>query len=252
MKRFFLALCILLFSSGCSSPCESGSCIRILFLGNSYTFVNDLPATLTALAKSGGHKIETGISAEGGMTLANHVDSANTANQLTSSKWDIVVLQEQSQIPSVKQMRMDQMYPAARKLVPQIEAVGARPLFFITWGHRNGWPENGLTTYESMQAQINRGYMNISYELNAEMSPIGFAWEETVKTHPEINLWQDDGSHPTAEGTYLAACVFYATLFRESPEGLSYHANISKENATILQKIAADIVLNNLSQWNIK
>jgi hypothetical protein len=253
IKRLFLSLVLLFVSSSCSPRCEDDdSCKRVLFIGNSYTFVNDLPATLTALAKSGDHRIETGMAAEGGMTLTNHVDAANTANQISSSPWDFVVLQEQSQIPSVKQFRIDQMYPAARTLVRKIENAGAEPLFFIPWAHRDGWPENGMQTYMQMQGQIERGYFDIANELDTPMAPVGFAWAVVVKEHPEIILWQEDGSHPTKEGTYLAACVFYAVLFQESPEGLSYRADISKDNAAILQKVATEMVLENLNQWNIK
>lgn len=253
IKRLFLSLVLILVSSSCSPRCEDDdSCVRVLFIGNSYTFVNDLPATLTALAKSGGHQIETGMAAEGGMTLTNHVDSANTASQISSSQWDFVVLQEQSQIPSVKEFRLNQMYPAARVLARDIENSGAQPLFFISWAHRDGWPENGMRTYSEMQGQIERGYFDIANEMGVPMVPVGFAWAVVVKEHPEINLWQEDGSHPSKEGTYLAACVFYAVLFQESPQGLSYRADISQDNAAILQKVAAEMVLKNLNQWNIK
>jgi hypothetical protein len=252
IKRLLLGLILILVSSGCSPRCQDDSCLRILFIGNSYTFVNDLPATLTALAKSGGHPIETGMVAEGGLKLTDHVNSADTTAQISSSQWDFVVLQEQSQIPSVKQFRINQMYPAARALAQEIESSTAEPLFFITWAHRDGWPENGMQTYLEMQGQIERGYFDIANELGAPMAPVGFAWAMVVKEHPEINLWQEDGSHPTKEGTYLAACVFYAVLFQESPEGLSYRADISKDHAAILQKVAAEMVLQNLNQWNIK
>jgi hypothetical protein len=252
IKRFFLGLVLILVSNGCSPRCQDDSCLRILFIGNSYTFVNDLPATLTALAKSGGHPIETGMAAEGGMKLTDHVNSADTSTQISSSQWDFVVLQEQSQIPSVKQFRINQMYPAARALAQEIENSGAETLFFIPWAHRDGWPENGMQTYTEMQGQIERGYFDIANELGAPMAPVGFAWAVVVKEHPEINLWQADGSHPTKEGTYLAACVFYAVLFQESPQGLSYRADISKDHAVILQKAAAEMVLQNLNQWNIK
>src|SRR5689334_7065743 len=146
MKRLFLVLGLLLVSIGCTPRCEQDACLRILFVGNSYTFINDLPATLTSLAKSGGHQVQTGMAAEGGFFLSDHVKSADTINLITSSEWDFVVLQEQSQIPSVKQFRNDQMYPAARTLVQEIENNGASPVFFITWAHRDGWPENGMPT----------------------------------------------------------------------------------------------------------
>lgn len=76
------------------------------------------------------------------------------------------------------------------------------------------------------------------------IAPVGPAWSTTVKTHPELSLWQEDGSHPTERGTYLAACVFYAVVFHESPDGLTYRANLSEENAKTIQTIASTIVLN--------
>src|SRR5512147_2701785 len=104
MKRW-LILCILLLTlSGCAAPCsEDPACTSILFVGNSYTFANDLPKTLVRLAKSGEKRIETGMAASGGWTLADHADSAETLEQIKSSKWTYVVLQEQSQIPAHEQ-----------------------------------------------------------------------------------------------------------------------------------------------------
>jgi hypothetical protein len=74
---------------------------------------------------------------------------------------------------------------------------------------------------------------------------------EAHKQNPQLNLWQEDASHPAAQGTYLAACVFYAALFGESPEGLSYRSDLAKEEAEWLQKVAADAVLQDKSKWNI-
>ena len=136
------------------------------------------------------------------------------------------------------------MYPAAREFVQKIKATGAMPIFFVTWAHRDGWTENGMNDYESMQAQINYGYVEIAQELNAPIAPVGAAWLTAVKEHPELVLWQADGSHPTEQGTYLAACVFYAVVFHESPDGLKYRASLSKENSKTIQSIASRAVLN--------
>ena len=75
-------------------------CTSVLFLGNSYTFVNDLPGTFAALAASGGHSVGTRTLAQGGETLAQHAASAADAAAITSGHWDYVVLQEQSEIPA--------------------------------------------------------------------------------------------------------------------------------------------------------
>ena len=136
------------------------------------------------------------------------------------------------------------MYPAARELVQKIRETGATPIFFITWAHRDGWPKNGMNDYETMQAQINYGYMEIAQELNAPVAPVGAAWSTVTSQYPELMLWQEDGSHPAEPGTYLAACVFYAVIFHESPNELRYHGGLSGENARIIQSVASSTVLN--------
>src|SRR5207253_10950237 len=148
-----------------------------------------------------------------GWTLANHADSPATATALVASPWDIVVLQEQSQIPAIEEFRQTQMYPAARRLIGSIRNQGARPLFYLTWGRRDGWPENGMPDYTSMQAAINQGYLAIAGDQRAAAAPVGVAWALLVTRGAGPLLWQQDGSHPTEAGTYLAACVFYATIF---------------------------------------
>jgi len=243
MKRFYLffTLFVVLFSCNCTrvSPLT-----RVLFIGNSYTKSNDLPEQFAELARAGGHRVEVGMAAKGGWDLADHVQSEETHAALDSKKWNFVVLQEQSWIPSVKQVREQEMYPAARELVREIKGLGATPVFFITWARRDGLPEAGMDDYESMQVQTNLGYKEIADELDALLAPVGPAWLTAVKGHPEVSLWQGDGSHPSKQGTYFAACVFYATFFHESPKGLSYYADLSEENAKLIQAIVSDAVLN--------
>lgn len=97
------------------------------------------------------------MSAQGGRTLSDHLQASETLNLLNSAKWNFVVLQEQSQIPSVESARSQGMYPTARELVQKIKSIGATPIFFITWAHRDGWPQNGMNNFESMQNHINSG-----------------------------------------------------------------------------------------------
>lgn len=205
---------------------------------------------LTELAKSGGHKVETEFAAEKGGRLSNHVHSNVTKDKLHSSQWDFVVLQEQTQIPSSEKFRQAKMYPAVISLVQQIREADATPMLFITSAHLRGWPENRLVGYKEMQLQINRGYMAIANKLDVPLAPVGPAWLTARNKRPQMNLWQD-GVHPNRQGTYLAACVFYAAIFQKSPEGLSYSASLPKNIALTLQIIAADTVLYNLNEWNL-
>jgi hypothetical protein len=228
----------------CNAASGGSGCLHILFIGNSYTYVNDLPTIFTRLAKSGGHPVETGMVASGGWTLEQHAGSSGTLDKISSEKWDFVVLQEQSVIPAIEGSRASSMYPAARALVGQVRDAGATPLFFLTWAHRDGDPAFGLPDAASMQAQLETGYDQIGQELDVQVVPAGTAWIAAIQESPQLNLWQDDGSHPTQQGTYLAACVFYATIYNQSPEGLSYTGQLPKDIAQALQAIAARVAFN--------
>ena len=244
-----LGLLILKMNAGCRAEERAPACTRVLFIGNSYTTVNDLPGVFANLARSGGHRVEAKSAALDGWTLANHADAPATATTLAASRWDIVVLQEQSQIPAVEELRQTQMYPAARRLISSIRNRGAQPLFYLTWGRRDGWSETGMPTYASMQSAIVDGYLAIAADQRVAVAPVGEAWSTLVTRGAPTPLWQEDGSHPTEAGTYLAACVFYATIFRESPKGLGYHASLSADAAAMIQSVAAETVLDDPMKW---
>jgi hypothetical protein len=235
-------------SPGCTGGVGATVC-HVLFIGNSYTYVNGLPAMVTALAKAAHVSVEPGTLAEGGETLADHSGSPETVAALNLAKWNVVVLQEQSQLPSVERYRQTDMYPAARQLVHMVRDIGAQPMFYLTPARKDGWPEQGLDGYASMQSAIGEGYLVIARELHATVAPVGYAWAVALRRAVGSGLWQSDGSHPTVEGTYLAACVFYATIFLKSPKGLRYHAGLPGNEAMKLQAIASDIVLGDPMRW---
>ena len=249
--------CLLLLLAGCSAaPARvatraGGQGTRVLFLGNSYTYVNDLPGTFAGLAASGGHAVETGMSAPGGERFAGHAASPRTAELLRASRWDFVVLQEQSQVPAYASERYVQMYPGARRLAALVRGSGARPVFLLTWAHRGGWPEVGFQDYAAMQDAIDEGYMGIATELKASVAPVGIAWRSVRKEQPGLELWLPDGSHPSVAGTYLAACVLFATLYRESPDGLKFNAGLSPDDARVPQGAATATVLPNSARWRL-
>jgi len=237
---------------GASPGCVQGTpCTRVLFLGNSYTAVNDLPYTFAALAWSAGRRVDTALLAPGGWALADHATDPDTQATLAGSSWSWVVLQEQSEIPALESDRQTLMYPAARDLVRMARAANAEPIFFDTWAHQDGWPQNGLPDYASMQSAIDAAYLLIASEQRAAVAPVGQAWAQVVAGDPNPALWQSDGSHPTSKGTYLAACVFYAAIFRSSPVGLGYHPWVSDADARELQQAAADTVLSDPAHWGL-
>ena len=124
--------------------------IRVLFVGNSLTFSNDLPGTFAELAQSGDHEVEVEMLAQGGWTLADHAQSSATLEEIRQGDWDFVVLQEQSKLPAIPDLRKEQMYQAVRFLDEQIRESGAEAILFMTWGTRDGLPEAGYVGFAEM------------------------------------------------------------------------------------------------------
>jgi hypothetical protein len=212
-------------------------CLRVLFIGNSYTYVNDLPGTFARLAASGGRPVETGMVAPGGAFLADEAASADVVAALAGTPWNAVVLQEQSQLPATPQADT-QMIPAVVKLVDAIRAGGAIPYLLETWAHRDGWPQAGQD-YGRMQAAIDGAYARAAERSGSFLVPVGEAWQQALAAAPTIPLWQDDGSHPAPAGTYVAACVLYRTMTHESPVGLADTEGLDAATAAQLQRVAA-------------
>ena len=129
-KAFLVILSLLLI---CGSMLGAERPLRV-FVGNSYTFVNDLPGVLVGLAQAArGRRIVTGQHTPGGYTLEQHVKDGKAVEALQKQKWDVVVLQEQSVLPVVQPARM---YAGAWKLHEMITIQKAQTLFYLTWGGR--------------------------------------------------------------------------------------------------------------------
>jgi hypothetical protein len=224
---------------------------RVLFIGNSLTFFNDLPGMFAEIAQSGGYEVEVEMIAHGGWTLADHVQSTAITEKIKGGSWDYVVLQEKSRLPAIPDQRDEQMVPAVRILEERIKESGAETILFMTWGTRDGLPEAGYDDYAEMQSQIESGTLEIGKEFKITVAPVGIAWQSALERAHNFNLWQLDGIHPAREGTYLSALVFYALIFQQSPAGLNFKADLPEETADLLQAVAAETVLENYEVWKI-
>lgn len=233
--------CLNLATSTQPSPAAAEP-LQVLFIGNSYTYVNHLPQLFSDLSAAGGHAVVTATAAQGGWTLAQHAESAETLNLLKSHPWDRVILQEQSVIPAIADRRTQRSIPAATTLATAIRAAGGQPLLFMTWGRQQGLPEAGFADYATMQQALATGYEDIARQIQAPVAPVGLAWEHALAADPSLDLWNSDGSHPSLAGSYLAACVFYRVIHQASPVGLTYPEPLSTETATLLQQVAEQTV----------
>jgi len=217
--------------------------LRVLFVGNSLTFVNDLPALTAGLAKARNSKMEYEMYAPGGYTLAQHSADAALLGKINEGNWNYVVLQEQSQIPAFPWAET-QVFPFARKLSQTIRDAnpGVKVAFYMTMARKNGDAQNGkyfpeVGTYAGMQKKLNEAYTRMALENQGVLVPVGEVWEKVREQDPALDLYGDE-VHPNQAGTYLAACVFYAVLFADSPVGLPHPPQIGDYAAETIQKLA--------------
>lgn len=252
-KKFLLsALSVLIILSCQGNAPGPDEETRVLFIGNSYTFVNDLPNVFANIAYADDLDAQVGMTAPGGYTLDKHAKSEETLKAIKDQSWDFVVLQEQSVIPSIEERRLDSMYPSVRFLNQEIRRNNAQSVLYMTWGRRRGLPDQGFPDFESMQNNLEEGYMGIAQELDLIVAPVGIAWKHAIDNNPELDLWSEDGSHPNLKGTYLTACVFYSVIFQKSPEGLGYYAGLDETTGKFLQSVAKGTVLQNKERWFLK
>lgn len=184
----------------------------ILFVGNSYSFA--LPREFTREATARGARVRTGHSTHGGWTLAKHAVHEPTLRKIRQGTWDVIVFQEQSQLPArPRKTREREMHPPLRQLVAEARQAGAVPVLYQTWGRRDGNPGTRGDDFHSMTARLRQGYLEAAQSVGGVVvAPVGDAWEEAFKNGMADKLFDPDGSHPAAEGEKITARVFADVL----------------------------------------
>lgn len=246
---------VLVFLLACSTAFAQNS-INVLFIGNSYTATNNLPQMISNIASAMGENMTYSSNTPGGCTFMQHCSNASMT-MIQQGSWDIVVLQEQSQLPSFPQWQVEQeCFPYAQRLVDSIMAhnPNAEPMFYMTWGRRNGDQDNAsefpvLGTYEGMDSMLCERYTYMAEANNASLCPVGRVWRYLRTNNSDIELYASDGSHPSVAGTYAAACAFYVMFFHRDPDSIAFNATLSGSTAQAIRAAAKAVVYDDLRRW---
>lgn len=206
---------------------KTEAALRLLFIGNSFTARHNLPELLAQLARARGHRLQHHLIQAGGASLRQHWNKGDAQQAIAQTPYDYVVLQEQSTLPLKNPQRF---HENVRLFEQAIKAAGAKPALYLTWARQNA-PET--------QAAITSAYTAIGEEIGATIIPVGVAWQNFLRQHPAPVLHDQDQSHPSLAGSYLAACVFFATLLGENPVGLACDLKgLTQTEAELLQQAA--------------
>jgi hypothetical protein len=201
--------------------------LSVLFIGNSFTARNSLPELIAQLAATRGTEFQYRLISTGGASLRTHWNAGTSLTAIENGRYDYVVLQEQSTLPIKNAQRM---HENVRLFDEAIKTAGAKTVLYMTWARRNA-PDS--------QQAITDAYSSIGRELGAMVVPVGVAWQAFLRKHETPVLHDRDESHPTLAGSYLAACVFFATLFGESPVGVDGAVTgLTDTDRAVLEKTA--------------
>lgn len=192
----------------------------------------------------------------GGYRLVDHYQDTVSLSKIMAGGWDFVVLQGQSQEPVIQ---MSQFYNGANALYNLIKQYNpcAVVMPYMTWGRKNGDAANCasfpvMCTYQGMDSVLRSRYMNLTAALNTEVSPVSAVWNYLRQNNPVIELYQPDESHPSLEGSYAAACSFYAALFKKNPALITFNAGLNAADAGLIRTAAETIVYDSLPLWDFR
>lgn len=221
MRALLLAAWFLLQAAPPPAPA------RILFIGNSLTYQNDLPGMVCQLARSVGRKLVCESLALPDYGLEQHWQSGKARALIATGQWDVVVLQ---QGPSAQPESRRLLVDYTRRFDAEIRKAGARTALYMVWPsrQRRGDVEG-----------VSQSYRAAATAVGATLLPVGDAWRAAWAADRNLPLYAADQFHPSGVGTYLAALVVYRHLMAE-PAPATPVLGGALAHAELLQRIAAD------------
>ncbi len=173
--------------------------IKVLFIGNSHTYVNDMPQLFVEEAQKDNVRCDVTMLTLGGWRLSQHVKEPQVKFNILHGHYDYVVLQEYTHPFGPEQP----MHEAVAKLGEWIKAAGSMPVMYMTWA-KKGHPEQ--------QAELTNAYTTCAQEINALLAPVGVEWWKLLNENPTIEMYRPDGEHASLTGSRLAAAVIWKTI----------------------------------------
>ena len=202
--------------------------IRLLFIGNSLTYANELPAMVCALARSAGRQAICESVAKPDYGLEEHWNDG-AARRAIARGWDVVVLQ---QGPSALPESRSLLIAYTRRFDAEIKKAGARTALYMVWPSR---------ARHGDFPGVSQSYAAAAKDVQGLLLPAGDAWRAAWAADAALPLYDPDGFHPSPVGTYLAALVIYEQVFASPPPSAHVPA-AAQPVADLLRRVAHDTV----------
>ncbi|MBE6569504.1 MAG: DUF4886 domain-containing protein [Ruminococcaceae bacterium] len=217
---------------------------NILFIGNSFTYYNDLPAMLQAMFAETGRELCPGRILKGGSYLSQYTvpDSEHGrifAENYPAADWDYIVLQDQSFQPAGNP---EAFFASVDKILSCMEGHHAKLIFYSTWAYRDNTEKLSGTgmSYMQMLEGLTASYKKAAEDHGALRVRAGEAFLRSMETCPAIDLYMPDDFHPSPCGSYLAACLFFKTITGEDFTGSFLPEGVTAEQGDALRRTARE------------
>lgn len=230
---------------------------KVLFVGNSFTYFNNLPQLVKALADSAKKPMTFAMHAPGGISVGD-ISQGNQAHMhnlalyalIRSKKWDVMVLQDNqgrfvrdsAQFPPTTASKVVEGHV---RLMDSLKANNscAKMVLFAGWAFKNGSPPYGNTGIEMIKRLL-CNYVVLNDSMKEVVSPIGEAWIKAINYLPLLDLWDPDQAHPSLAGSYLSASVIFSTIFNAPAKNLNHAGGIAPLTAGTLRLFADSVVFS--------
>jgi len=207
--------------------------LRVLFIGNSLTSVNDVPRLVEGLTARGGVRVRAAMVARNNFSLDDHLQDGEATKAIDRGGWSFVVLQ---QGPSALEESRVSLRAAAKRFDSLIRRAGARPALYMVWP---------ASARRGDFDRVRESYALAASDIGGLFLPAGDAWRAAWRRDTSIELYGNDGFHPTPQASYLSALVIASALTGRDPGSMAARPPgwpvdwLTTERARLLQEAAA-------------
>ena len=209
--KYILVIILYLFYLNLKMSEKKEKTIKVLFIGNSHTYMNDMPSLFSHIyEKTTGCKVNSVMLAYSARSLEWHLkEYLSLRYNILYGKYDYCIIQQRAHpFPSEEETLKD-----GKKIIEICKKVNTRVVLFMTWAEK-AHPEN--------QQKMIDTYEKLAIETYSILAPIGIIWEKILKKYPEIELYYKDGAHASPYGDLLISAVLVKAISGINPSFPDY------------------------------
>jgi hypothetical protein len=235
MRTVVIVACLAVASlSAGQSPTPAQKANRVLFIGNSLTYANELPELVHTLAKAAGVDVSCSSIARPDYSLEDHWNNGEALRVIRAGGWSMVILQ---QGPSALPESQVLLREFTKRFGAEIKRAGARTALYMVWPSR---------ARRADFDRVSESYAIAATAVGGLLLPVGDAWQSAWAIDPSLTLYGPDGLHPSSTGTHLASLAIYRGIFN-APAPTLPMAGVTEAQAAVLRR-AADTALARLKK----